>query len=270
MSRDGEMEKLLGSGRVETTPAVDERVMERSARALRRPFWGPLAAAAALIVIALTPLFLPHQPEHQPDALYVANFSNDTISGIDSAGDRITIRFNESLNPGTVIEPGSSFNGLTSNLGLVANLDDVTNGLEDRSARGFDNRAKKLPVQGDKRVAGVYFHTKKAGDFRARTENVFDEALTKKLNGTYRQALSHIDELRNDKNELINEKYDATAEAGFRDPRHEPLSTFSIDVDTAAMANVRRFLTAGRMPPKGAVRIERGGCRRRARSASRR
>jgi Ca-activated chloride channel family protein len=35
-----------------------------------------------------------------------------------------------------------------------------------------------------------------------------------------------------------------------------PLSTFSIDVDTAAYANVRRFLAEGRRPPVDAVRIE--------------
>ncbi len=35
-----------------------------------------------------------------------------------------------------------------------------------------------------------------------------------------------------------------------------PLSTFSIDVDTASYANVRRFLASGQLPPKDAVRIE--------------
>ncbi|HKQ37147.1 MAG TPA: von Willebrand factor type A domain-containing protein, partial [Verrucomicrobiae bacterium] len=35
-----------------------------------------------------------------------------------------------------------------------------------------------------------------------------------------------------------------------------PLSTFSIDVDTASYANVRRFLNTGMLPPKDAVRIE--------------
>ncbi|MBI5394383.1 MAG: VWA domain-containing protein [Verrucomicrobia bacterium] len=35
-----------------------------------------------------------------------------------------------------------------------------------------------------------------------------------------------------------------------------PLSTFSIDVDTASYANVRRFLLQGSVPPKDAVRIE--------------
>jgi Ca-activated chloride channel homolog len=36
----------------------------------------------------------------------------------------------------------------------------------------------------------------------------------------------------------------------------EPVSTFSIDVDTASYSNVRRFLNEGRMPPQDAVRIE--------------
>lgn len=38
--------------------------------------------------------------------------------------------------------------------------------------------------------------------------------------------------------------------------RDEPLSTFSIDVDTAAYSNVRRFLNQGQLPPPDAVRIE--------------
>ncbi|HRD29045.1 MAG TPA: von Willebrand factor type A domain-containing protein, partial [Caulobacter sp.] len=32
----------------------------------------------------------------------------------------------------------------------------------------------------------------------------------------------------------------------------DPVSTFSIDVDTAAYANVRRFLNGGRLPPRDA------------------
>ncbi len=35
-----------------------------------------------------------------------------------------------------------------------------------------------------------------------------------------------------------------------------PLSTFSVDVDTASYANLRRFLREGSLPPKDAVRIE--------------
>jgi Ca-activated chloride channel family protein len=38
--------------------------------------------------------------------------------------------------------------------------------------------------------------------------------------------------------------------------RSEPVSTFSVDVDTGAYANSRRFLSAGQLPPGDAVRTE--------------
>ena len=52
------------------------------------------------------------------------------------------------------------------------------------------------------------------------------------------------------------EAYDRLDENPFRRVSVDPLSTFSIDVDTASYANVRRFLTDGTLPPAGAVRIE--------------
>ena len=52
------------------------------------------------------------------------------------------------------------------------------------------------------------------------------------------------------------ESYAKTVENGFRAVADEPLSTFSIDVDTASYANVRRFLNDGAMPPADAVRVE--------------
>ncbi len=42
----------------------------------------------------------------------------------------------------------------------------------------------------------------------------------------------------------------------FHTTAKEPLSTFSIDVDTASYANLRRYLESGARPPKDAVRIE--------------
>jgi Ca-activated chloride channel family protein len=53
-----------------------------------------------------------------------------------------------------------------------------------------------------------------------------------------------------------NEAYDHIEESGLRRVAKDPLSTFSIDVDTASYANVRRFLTDGALPPADAVRIE--------------
>lgn len=52
------------------------------------------------------------------------------------------------------------------------------------------------------------------------------------------------------------ERYEEIEETGFRSVKDYPLSTFSIDVDTASYANVRRFLNDGMLPPPDAVRIE--------------
>jgi Ca-activated chloride channel family protein len=52
------------------------------------------------------------------------------------------------------------------------------------------------------------------------------------------------------------ESYAAVKEHGFVNATRDPLSTFSIDVDTAGYANVRRFVNGGSLPPVGAVRIE--------------
>jgi len=52
------------------------------------------------------------------------------------------------------------------------------------------------------------------------------------------------------------ERYDGKEVAPVRFVRNEPVSTFSVDVDTGAYANVRRFLTAGQLPPRDAVRTE--------------
>lgn len=38
--------------------------------------------------------------------------------------------------------------------------------------------------------------------------------------------------------------------------KSQPLSTFSVDVDTASYANMRRFLFRGQMPPKDSLRVE--------------
>jgi len=52
------------------------------------------------------------------------------------------------------------------------------------------------------------------------------------------------------------ESYDNIVENPFDRVLEQPLSTFSVDVDTASYANARRFLASGRLPPKDSVRIE--------------
>jgi len=50
--------------------------------------------------------------------------------------------------------------------------------------------------------------------------------------------------------------YAAIEENRFRGVTEFPLSTFSVDVDTASYANVRRFLNQSQLPPADAVRVE--------------
>jgi Ca-activated chloride channel family protein len=56
--------------------------------------------------------------------------------------------------------------------------------------------------------------------------------------------------------EMNTERYSHATDNTFQLTKDSPLSTFSIDVDTAAYANVRRFLRDGALPPVDAVRIE--------------
>lgn len=52
------------------------------------------------------------------------------------------------------------------------------------------------------------------------------------------------------------EKYAANAISPVKRVAEAPVSTFAVDVDTAAYSNVRRFLNQGQTPPKDAVRTE--------------
>jgi len=56
--------------------------------------------------------------------------------------------------------------------------------------------------------------------------------------------------------EMNTENYAHIAENPFLSVQNQPLSTFSVDVDTASYSNSRRFLAEGTLPPKDAIRIE--------------
>ena len=52
------------------------------------------------------------------------------------------------------------------------------------------------------------------------------------------------------------EEYAGVEENIFKNAATSPLSTFSIDVDTASYSNMRRYLKRGELPPAGAIRTE--------------
>jgi Ca-activated chloride channel family protein len=134
---------------------------------------------------------------------------------------------------GVRIEPGEANAGGAGGGGrvVVVDLDEVTNGL-DSGARGPGMPAGAGLVPS----SGFYFNDGRDGDFRARLENLFEEATPPAPDGT--------------------EAYDEAAESGWWLAEMVPLSTFGVDVDTASYANLRRMLRDGRLPPPQAVRVE--------------
>ena len=87
----------------------------------------------------------------------------------------------------------------------------------------------------------------------------------KELEARFKSSKRRVEELRQQEQlaqirkqegEGDTESYDSIVENPFLRPIDEPLSTFSIDVDTASYSNCRRMLNMGQLPPAGAVRLE--------------
>ncbi len=67
---------------------------------------------------------------------------------------------------------------------------------------------------------------------------------------------AELDRLRLPSAGVDREHYAPIDDNGVRSVAEQPVSTFSIDVDTASYAVVRRFLNGGQLPPQDAVRAE--------------
>jgi Ca-activated chloride channel family protein len=76
------------------------------------------------------------------------------------------------------------------------------------------------------------------------------------LGEAVRQEVRTLDVDGDGRADFGGEGFDAIVENTFLTPLANPLSTFSIDVDTASYSNVRRYIDAGALPPRNAVRVE--------------
>ena len=74
-----------------------------------------------------------------------------------------------------------------------------------------------------------------------------------RLSGTSKMAASCIAFNPGNTNQ---EEYKSFRPNSFQSALSEPLSTFSIDVDAASYANMRRFINSGQLPPSDAIRSE--------------
>lgn len=72
----------------------------------------------------------------------------------------------------------------------------------------------------------------------------------------HKMAMLAAQEAWLDPESISHESYQAIPSNKFQKVTDAPLSTFSIDVDTASYSNVRRFLNDGERPPAEAVRLE--------------
>src|SRR6266852_286418 len=73
--------------------------------------------------------------------------------------------------------------------------------------------------------------------------------------GQFPRELDDPNQSANERTEFNTAACDRIYDNPFLTVQDHPLSTFSIDVDTASYSNVRRFLNEGRLPPKDAVRV---------------
>jgi len=128
----------------------------------------------------------------------VARFLDD-LRGFAGIVVTVETRFFE-ISENFLRDVGVDFRGLGGQTpGQLVNLDDVTNGLEDASSAGFDNGGGGLPAAAALNPsAGAYLNDGGDGDFRGRTENIFDNPLGNVLSsvGGSTFTLAYLDDLQ--------------------------------------------------------------------------
>ncbi|MHC4859195.1 MAG: type II secretion system protein GspD, partial [Planctomycetota bacterium] len=157
-----EGEQLLGGGAEELMDLIQGNIHPDS--------WGD---EFSINVSGESKLVVVHTPEVQAE---VASFLDDLRK---FAGLVVTIesRF-LTVNDDFLKDVGVDITGLGGEKGPLVNLEDVTSGLEDNASAGFDNGNPGLPVAATSNPsAGAFFNDNSDGDYRARTEHIFDQAL---------------------------------------------------------------------------------------------
>ncbi|MBL8901211.1 MAG: hypothetical protein JNM84_26525 [Planctomycetes bacterium] len=127
-----------------------------------------------------TTLLVRHRPEVQKQVReFLQNLKRTTTSLVTIESKFLTVSENFLQNFGV------DFRGLGGVSGPLANLDDITNGLEDNASLGFDNNGSGLTTgAGQHPSSGIFFNDGSDGDVRARTENIFDNPLGQNLSAT--------------------------------------------------------------------------------------
>jgi Ca-activated chloride channel family protein len=118
------------------------------------------------------------------------------------------------------------------------------------------NNIEEITVLKDASATAIFGNRGINGVIVIKTKNGTNQKLSK------RELRKKLRELKQKKNTEVyradehTEDYNPFVENPFENPKSEPLSTFSIDVDNASYTNIRRFINNGQEVPKNAVRVE--------------
>ncbi|MCK4624528.1 MAG: von Willebrand factor type A domain-containing protein, partial [Phycisphaerae bacterium] len=219
--------------------------------------WIPLSAAASILIVVGTAVLLhkraslPPISERQPTGQSVS--ADDEYVFADSDSKREQSRRSQPGEPRPLTKPidkaGKEDWGKIPSKKLEATNSLVASGphaaargsaskygyLSGKAVRG-KGKGKLNVFYADGHVSGLV--VTESGERLERLPGDSDESFRRRREAWNREA------------------YDRIVDNPFRSVADHPLSTFSIDVDTASYANVRQLLNQGVLPPKGAVRIE--------------
>ena len=243
-------------------------------------FGGALAAAACLIFAAvLTPNLLQSNSGFS-DSRTLAELRRPQVEGVSSLSSPSDERLADEADPNTelgnrryqtvVPEPaGAQVGNETSG---VAAQEEASAAASKLIETGPESRpAPSAPAAGTiggvpvEMVGGEIRESAQVGRSRADTPAPSERGAGSYLYSSLTQPKSEAEALAVVADVLLpdssapdfnTEAYDRIEDNRFLEVSNNPLSTFSIDVDTASYANVRRFLQRGTLPPKDAVRIE--------------
>ena len=133
-------------------------------------------------------------------------------------------------------------------------LERLPSGRVSVTVRALGYHSASLTVQvGEGAVTRADFTLQSAPNLLDELTTKAPATLQRKLLGS---AVSSMAAANGDRERWNTEEYRHIVENSWRSPRRDPLSTFSSDVDAGSYTNVRRYLNAGELPPKDAVRVE--------------
>ena len=214
-----------------------------------------------IFAVGLTILFIA-MSFIQPRTFKISGIVQDANTGLSIAGVTVTIK-------------GSATSTLTDKHGAFEIIAEGKEAIIVFSTVGYISTEKKFK-EGDKNiivklstdaksldevVVAGYANQDKTGMLSGRAPGIAispSRTMSNKVKGgnPYPAPVYEAEKKYEDRMPYDREGYDAITENGFKAVGHDPLSTFSIDVDAASYSNIRRMLGSGQLPPAGAVRIE--------------